>query len=219
MFARLSSESEDADDDYDSGGEACESSEYITSDSEDDATDDNPQTPQTPPTAPARKRRLSTQGRREKEPPISDTAAKRIQACMLVVDGSFSKAEACRIAGISRQHFSSAGWCEVYEHKGINALLHDERTHKRTKVTPRTKSAIEDRAKQGGNAGEILAHLLEVYKERGEDDREPPSTRTVQRCLHDAFKYVIGKKVFLVKSPWHARYVIILSELQQDSND
>jgi hypothetical protein len=90
----------------------------------------------------------------------------------------------------------------------MNALLLDARAHKKTKMTPRTETAVFERAEQGDNAGAILAALRDVYKQRGEHDRELPTPRSIQKLLHTALKYVTNRRVFLIKTPWHARQVL-----------
>ena len=74
-------------------------------------------------------------------------------------------------------------------------------------MTPRTEDKVKTCAKRGDNAPEIQSCLRSCFEERGDTDRPAPSLASIRRSLRENFKYVTGSKVFLVKTPWHARCV------------
>lgn len=172
----------------------------------------SPSSPEGPSTPPTRKRKCVMQGSRptrlrRTSTLVTKTAENRIRLCVLVVDGGLSLKAACDVLGVSRSSMLKCKWVERYKEGGMDALLEDNRTHKKVKMTPRTGKVVRDCARRGENASEIRMHVQESYRARGDAERDPPSVRTIQNDLHDNFKYVTKRRTFLIKTPWHARYV------------
>ena len=215
LYSRLSSddssgdEEEDSYDAHNTGGNSCDESEEEEG-SEADA--DEPRTPVT------RKRKFVMVGSRstrlrKKRRIVTDAAANRIRVAVLVEDAGMSKTAACALVKVHRFSENKGKWVQRYRDGGMDALLEDSRSHAKVKMTPRTQKVVMECAKKGENAGEIQGHLRGHYEDRGDTDREPPSVRTIQRELHDNLKYVRKGMVFLIKTPWHARYVQASSSL------
>ncbi|KAH8058892.1 hypothetical protein JL720_13906 [Aureococcus anophagefferens] len=137
---------------------------------------------------------------------VNDTVAKRIKACVLLEYSGLGVTKIMNALGMNAQNFKTAGWYEKYLEHGIGALFSDGRHKVAKQMTPNTKSLVEEKARKGMNAPDIVVQVAEQRRKSG-DDREAPSVRTVRRTLVDfGASYSHKGEKHMVLTPWHARW-------------
>ena len=144
--------------------------------------------------------------------PISTAASKRIRATVLIEDGGFSVAEACRRVGISRPSYTREGWLERFKEGdgSFDPLLEDAlstaRAGNKHKMTPRTEKAAREAAKEGLGAQAVRTRLRSIHDERGDEDWDV-TARTIQRNFVDEGAIFTRKPMrMMVRTPRHARW-------------
>ena len=137
---------------------------------------------------------------------VNDTVAKRIKACVLLEYSLLGITKIMNMLGMNAQNFKTAGWYGKYLEHGIGALFSDGRRKVAKQMTPNTKGLVEEKAREGLNAPDIVVQVGEERRKSG-DDRAAPSVRTVQRTLVDfGASYSHKGEKHMVLTPWHARW-------------
>ena len=137
---------------------------------------------------------------------VNGTVAKRIKACVLLQYSDLGITKIMKALGMNAQEFKRAGWYEKYQEHGIGALFADGRHKVAKQMTPTTKGLVEEKAREGLNAPDIVVQIGEQRRKSG-DDRPAPSVRTVQRTLVDfGASYSHKGEKHMVLTPWHARW-------------
>jgi hypothetical protein len=182
----------------------------------DDDDDSAEEAPATPPRERTRKRTRSG------NPVYTATKANllRLATVLMVVQAGMTSKNACEATGMACAVFSRQHWvqrftdAEAAGEDGFAAVLDERRRGtKKRKISPRTEAKIHERLRAGAGAGEVRADLMDMYTERGELEREPPTVRRLQQfAVETDYRFLRGGRPAMITTPWCARWRVTFAE-------